>query len=84
MSDSSFSSATTTTTYVAGSQFKDMGKFVMTYNSSQVHTGLYRLVQWVNGVTTEGVPPSYTTQKFYVRVWAADSSPAYITVSRVG
>ena len=84
MTTTSFSSSTTTSTYPSQTQFKDMGKFVMTFNSQQQHIGLYRLVQYVKGPTTEGVPPSYPTQKFYIQVWAADSSPAPITVSRVG
>jgi hypothetical protein len=84
MSETSFTSATTSSTYASQTQFRDMGKFVMTFDSLQRHTGLYRLVQYVKGATTEGVPPSYPTQKFYIQVWAADSSPAPITVSRVG
>ena len=84
MSESSFTSATTTSTYATSTQFKDMGKFVMTYNTQQLHTGLYRLVQYVRGPVTEGVPPSYPTQKFYIQVWAADFTPSLITVSRVG
>jgi hypothetical protein len=84
MPDATFLASTTTSTKTTGTQFRDMGKFVMTYDTRQRHLALYRLVQPMQGYTTEGVPPSYSTEKFYIRVWAADDSILPITVGRVG
>jgi hypothetical protein len=84
MADAAFTSATSTSTKAAGTEFRDLGKFVMTYNTGKMHTALYRLVQPQLGYTTEGVPAAYATQKFYVRVWAADESILPVTVARTG
>lgn len=86
MTDAAFTAATGTTTQVANTVFRDLGKFVMTYTASgqKQHTALYRLVQPQLGYTTEGVPGNYATQRYYVRVWAADDTVLPITVARVG
>lgn len=84
MTDSDFTSATSTSTTAQGTQFRDLGKSVMTRNAQNQHTALYRLVQPQLGYTTEGVPDAYSTQRFYVRVWAADSSILSVTVARTG
>jgi hypothetical protein len=84
MSESAFTAATSTSTKAAGTQFRDLGKFVITYNSQKQHTALYRLVQPQLGYTTEGVPAVYATEKFYVRTWTADGSILPISVARTG
>lgn len=84
MSATAFTAATSTSTQATGTQFRDLGKFVMTYDSKKQYTALYRLVQPQLGYTTEGVPAAYAIQKFYVRVWTADGSILPISVARTG
>jgi hypothetical protein len=86
MSGSTFTAATTLDTgYLAvGTELRDLGKFVMTYNTQKQHTALYRLVQPQLGYETEGVPGNYATERFYVAVWAADNSTLPVTVARMG
>ncbi len=84
MTTSAFTSATSTSTYVTGSLFRDMGKNVITYGTNGLQVAKYVLVQPQLGATTEGVPPSYSTQKFYVQVWAAATAATAVTVARVG
>jgi hypothetical protein len=84
MGDTAFTTGTTTSTKASGTQFRDLGKSTITLNSQGQHTALYRLVQPQLGYTTEGVPAAYSTQKFYVRVWASDNSILPVTVARTG
>lgn len=84
MTTAAFTLATTTSTNVSGTLFRDMGKTAVTYDSTGHHVAKYVLVQPQLGGTTEGVPPNYATQKFYVQVWAASAAPIAVTVARVG
>lgn len=80
----SFSAATTISTYPSGTIFRDMGKRSITFNTNNQEEAKYVLVQPQIGATTEGVPVNYATQKFYVRVWAAETDAAAVTVGRLG
>jgi len=80
----SFTAATTSSTYPAGTIFRDMGKRSVTFNTSNQEVGKYTLVQPQIGATTGGVPVNYATQKFYVQVWASASAATAVTVGRVG
>jgi len=84
MTTSAFTAATSTSTYASGSLFRDMGKNTVTYGMNRQEVGKYVLVQPQLGGTTEGVPPNYSTQKFYVQVWAAATAATAVTVGRVG
>lgn len=84
MTTAAFTAATTTSTYVSGSLFRDMGKTTVTYGTNGMQVAKYVLVQPQLGPTTEGVPPNYSTQKFYVQVWAAATGATAVTVGRVG
>jgi len=84
MSAAAFTAATTSSTYPSGTLFRDMGKNSVTYGTNSQEVGKYVLVQPQLGGTTEGVPPNYSTQKFYVQVWAAATASTAVTVGRVG
>ena len=84
MTTTAFTAATATSTYVTGSLFRDMGKTAVTYGTNGLQIAKYVLVQPQLGGTTEGVPPNYSTQKFYVQVWAAATAATAVTVARVG
>ena len=84
MTTTAFTAATATSTYVTGTLFRDMGKNAITYGTNGMQVGKYVLVQPQLGGTTEGVPPNYSTQKFYVQVWAAATGATAVTVARVG
>jgi len=79
-----FLANTTTSTYPSGTVFRDMGKRTITYNTSNQEVGKYILVQPQIGAATEGVPVNYTTQKFYVQVWASADAATAVTVARLG
>jgi len=80
----SFTAATTSSTYPAGTVFRDMGKRAITYNTSNQEVAKYILVQPQIGPATEGVPVNYAVQKFYIQVWASASAAIAVTVGRVG
>jgi len=80
----SFSAATSTSTYPSGTVFRDMGKRSVTYNTNNQEVAKYILVQPQIGGASEGVPENYNSQKFYVQVWAAASAATAVTVGRVG
>ena len=84
MTTAAFTAATATSTYPTGTLFRDMGKNAITYGTNALQFAKYVLVQPQLGETTEGVPPNYSTQKFYVQVWAAAIASTAITVARVG
>ncbi len=64
---------------------RDMGKSVMLLTPEGYHYALLRLVQLVNGPTTEGVPDNWdTVGQFYVCTWSADPATINVTVSRTG
>ena len=84
MSAASFTAATTTSTYASGTVFRDMGKRTVTYNASDQIVAKYIFVQPQIGASTEGVPPNFPTQKFYVQVWAAAIAATAVTVGRLG
>jgi len=84
MTTAAFTAATTTSTYVTGTLFRDMGKTAITYGTNGLQIAKYVFVQPQLGATTEGVPPNYSTQKFYVQVWAAETAATAVTVARVG
>ena len=84
MTTTAFTAATATSTYVTGTLFRDMGKSAVTYGTNGLQIAKYVLVQPQLGPFTEGVPPNYSTQKFYVQVWAAATAATAVTVARVG
>jgi len=84
MTTTAFTAATSTSTYVTGTLFRDMGKSSVTYGTNGLQIAKYVLVQPQLGPFTEGVPPNYSTQKFYVQVWAAATAATAVTVARVG
>ena len=84
ISSAAFTASTTTSTYASGTVFRDMGKSIIVYNTLYQDIAKYTLVQPQKGRDSEGVPDNYTTQKFYVQVWAASDTPTAITVGRVG
>lgn len=64
--------------------YRDLGKSITIINASTgVHKAMYRLVQRVNGPTSEGVSGDEYDQ-FYIRVWSSDPSSEPVTVARVG
>ena len=83
-SSKSFLATTTTSTYTSGTVFRDMGKRTVTYNTTNQQVAQYVLVQPQIGAATEGVPPNYASQKFYVQVWAAATAATAVTVARIG
>ena len=84
MTTAAFTAATTSSTYVSGTLFRDMGKNTVTYGTNGQEVGKYVLVQPQLGGASEGVPENYSTQKFYVQVWAAATASTAVTVGRVG
>lgn len=57
---------------------RDMGKTLTLLDTRGLHYATLRLVQTIDGTTTEGVPANWnTTGQYYVSVWAADTSSAY-------
>jgi hypothetical protein len=84
ISSAVFTASTTPSTYASGTVFRDMGKSIIVYNTLYQDIAKYTLVQPQKGRDSEGVPDNYTTQKFYVQVWAASDTPIAITVGRVG
>ena len=84
MTTTAFTAATATSTYPSGSLFRDIGKNSITYGTNGQEVAKYVFVQPQLGGTTEGVPPNYSTQKFYVQVWAASTGATAVTVARVG
>jgi len=79
-----FLTITSTSTYPSGTIFRDMGKRVVTYNTSNQEVGKYIFVQPQVGSASEGVPANYDSLKFYIQVWAAATSATAVTVGRVG
>jgi hypothetical protein len=70
----------------ANSEIRDMGKSITLVNAAGQHYALLRLVQTINGPTTEGVPNNWDTSgQFYVSVWTADPTTEFsVTVARTG
>jgi hypothetical protein len=68
------------TSFTSLLQFKDMGKLLVIQSNGQ-DVYRFRLVQTVNGPTTEGVP---STDPFYVCVWSADPAVKSVVVARTG
>ncbi len=88
MTDSAFMTATRYETYTDVSQgqlLKDLGRVVTIYDPvTGAHLQLWRLVQKVQGATTEGVDGDITTgyYTFYIKVW--DSTGTVNLTSRTG
>lgn len=69
--------------FLAGDLLKDLGREVVTVNSSGQRTARYREVQRVNGPTSEGVgdkvdPLDGDYGCFFVKVWSADGDGVYV------
>ena len=79
-----FSNETSTSTVPQSTGLRDMGKPTVVVDDLGRHLAIYRLVQLEQGSETEGVPPSYTEQKYYVRTWSADFAASPVTVCRTG
>lgn len=76
---------TSITDISANELMRDMGKSVMFTNANGTHYVLMRLVQLVDGPTTEGVPADWDTNgQFYVCTWSSDPATINVTVSRTG
>lgn len=82
INDADFLEATSLSTEAAGKLYRDMGGEIVTRNSENMHTAIYRLVQPVDGSSTEGVPDSFDT--YYVRTWAANPSMNPVSIVRTG
>ena len=70
-------------TYSIGTQFKDLGRQFLIVDADDNHLALFRQVQRVLGIDTEGVggvAPSWNC--LFVKVWAADG--ANVCVVRTG
>lgn len=83
MTETEFDNATDSnaTTPDAGQLLKDLGRTVVVYNATtRLHTAVYRQVQRVNNVATEGV--GNISEIYYIRVWSADGNVA--KVARTG
>lgn len=78
-----FATKTTSNVRPLKTLFRDMGDSVTTVNASGQHVGLYRSVQRVAGISSEGVPETFETETVYVQVWSADTA-VEINVVRVG
>ena len=70
----------------ANSEMRDMGKFMMLVNDQGQHYALLRLVQTVNGPTTEGVPDNWDgSGQYWICTWTADPTSDFnVTVARTG
>lgn len=69
-----------TTSFTSQLQFKDMGKLLVIQSKGQ-DVYRFRLVQTVNGPTTEGVS---FADPFYVCVWSANPVVKSVVVARTG
>lgn len=84
---SDFASAFASITAIpANSEMRDLGKFIVLTNSSGQHYALLRLVQTVNGPSSEGVPANWETgnTQYYVCTWSSDPVTINVTVARTG
>jgi hypothetical protein len=77
---STFLSTIATTSFTSLLQFKDMGKLLVIQSKGH-DVYRFRLVQMVNGPTTEGVS---FNDSFYVCVWSADPAVKSVVVARTG
>ena len=68
----------------SSTQYRDLGKQVITVDSNNRHVAKYRLVQRVRGAASEGVYNDWEYDSYYIRVWAADPVNYPITVVRTG
>jgi hypothetical protein len=70
----------------ANSEMRDMGKFMMLVNTQGQHYALLRLVQTVDGPTTEGVPNNWDGNgQYWICTWTADPTSDFnVTVARTG
>ena len=82
MTETSFTSVIGVSTNISGGTLlKDMGKTVTVVDeTTRLHLSIWRLVQIVNGSTTEG--NSGSAGLFYIRVWSADGTDT--NVARTG
>jgi hypothetical protein len=72
-------------TISADSEMRDMGKSIVLVNENGQHYGLLRLVQTVNGPTTEGVPDNWDGDgQYYVFTWSSEPDIYNVTVARTG
>lgn len=72
-----------TRSYLARQQLKDLGKIVQIMTNGYT-VFKFRLVQEVNGITTEGVPDNYPTNSFYVCTVSNDPTTLSVNVARTG
>lgn len=85
MTDAAFTAATGSTTGTG--LYRDLGKQIVTYGTNGMHTAIYRLVQLVDGASTEGnaenfnITATSSAGQFYIQVWNATGSVP--TVARV-
>lgn len=63
--------------------FMDLGKLLVFQTRGQ-DMFRFRLVQEINGGSTEGVPGNYPTNQFYICVWSADPSVKAVRAARSG
>lgn len=77
---STFLPVIVTTPFTSLLEFKDMGKLLVIQSRGR-DMYRFRLVQTVNGPTTEGVS---FADSFYVCVWSADPAVKSVVVARTG
>lgn len=66
-----------------GALYKDLGRQILIMDSSRRHVALFRQVQRVDGVGSEGVDAANPwASNIFVKVWAADSTN--VVVARTG
>ena len=66
-----------------GNLYKDLGRQILIVDSSRRHVALFRQVQLVDGVGSEGVAPANPWgSNIFVKVWTADSDN--VVVARTG
>jgi hypothetical protein len=88
LSDASLITVTLSPSIVTGNLLKDMGRQITIYNANiagHPHVAVYREVQIVNGLDTEGVSGTAATgwnSTIFVKVWAADGQN--VNVVRTG
>ncbi len=85
MTQSEFTSAFTQSGSDTTNSHRDMGKEVNIVGTNGMRLATFRLVQRMNGTTSEGVsdnPPLYDC--YYVCTWSADLSVYPVSVVRAG
>ena len=67
--------------FLTGTLLKDLGQQVVLTDDNNNHTAIYRRVQVVQSIGSEGVggSPAESYGSFYVKTWAADGQGVLVT-----